>query len=283
MEYHVNRDGADLGRFSLETLREAYRQGNLQPGDLVWCAGMSDWVPLESLPELSDPEISEAPPAIVSSGEGGEERTGPAWENPATAGFWARLWGTIAPALSRPSEFYSSMRRKGGMGQPLLFYVIVGWVALTLNSILELPFQVFLESLPASSEYLFPGAGSLFGLAFVVVLAPVLLVVGSFISAAITHVCLMILGGARQPFETTFRVICYGYGAAAPFQIIPVCGALIGGVWGLVLEIVGLSKAHEISTGKAVLAVLLPLLLCCGAGLALAVVIGGLAAYAASV
>lgn len=170
------------------------------------------------------------------------------------------------------------------MGQPLLFYVLVGWAALILNSFLELPFQVFLESIPASSEYLFPGAGALLGLVIILVLAPVLLVVGSFISAAITHVCLMILGGARQPFETTFRVICYGYGAAAPFQIIPFCGAMIGGIWGLVLEIIGLSKAHEISTVKAVLAVVLPILLCCGGMLLIFVVLfGGLAGFAASV
>jgi len=30
-----------------------------------------------------------------------------------------------------------------------------------------------------------------------------------FIGAAILHVCLMIVGGAKQPFETTFRVVCF--------------------------------------------------------------------------
>ena len=40
----------------------------------------------------------------------------------------------------------------------------------------------------------------------------------------------------------------------------------------------GLAKAHETDTGRAVLAVLLPLIICCGGGLLLAVFVGGLGA-----
>jgi hypothetical protein len=57
-------------------------------------------------------------------------------------------------------------------------------------------------------------------------------------------------------------------------MIVPVCGGLISGIWCLVCEIIGLTKAHNTSTGQAVLAVLLPVIVCCGGGFVLAVMFG---------
>jgi hypothetical protein len=99
--------------------------------------------------------------------------------------------------------------------------------------------------------------------------------VGLLIGGGITHLCLMIVGGARQPYETTVRVIGYAQGSTGWMQVIPFVGPLVGGVWLLIMEVIGLSRAHEIPIGKAVLAVLLPIAFCCViAGLSVAVVIG---------
>ena len=78
------------------------------------------------------------------------------------------------------------------------------------------------------------------------------------------HLGLMICGGAKQPFETTFRTYCYAQGSASVLQIVPVCGAMASGIWALVCLCIGLSKTQEISVGKAVLAVFLPMIVCCG-------------------
>ena len=91
----------------------------------------------------------------------------------------------------------------------------------------------------------------------------------------------MICGGAKQPFETTFRTYCYVQGAAYVFQVVPVCGALVGGIWALVCTCIGLSKAHDITIGRAVMAVLLPMIVCCGALILSLVAIFGVAAVAA--
>jgi hypothetical protein len=85
-----------------------------------------------------------------------------------------------------------------------------------------------------------------------------------FVVSAILHVCLVIVGGAKQSFETTFRVVCFAEGSAGPLIIIPFCGGLITGIWKLVLYCIGLAHAHETDTGRAVIAVLLPLIVCCG-------------------
>ncbi len=122
------------------------------------------------------------------------------------------------------------------------------------------------------------GAGS----AAFIVLIPLFVIIGLFIGSAVVHLCLMIVGGANQSFETTFRVLAFSQGSAGPLQMIPVCGGLISGVWGLVCSCIGLARAHDTDTGRAVLAVFLPLIVCCGGILLVGLMLGGLGAWSAS-
>ena len=92
----------------------------------------------------------------------------------------------------------------------------------------------------------------------------------------------MIIGGAKQPFETTFRVVCFGGGSVSPLLVIPFCGGLVVLVWKIVVYSIGLARAHETATGRAVLAVLLPLIVCCGGGFILAMMFGALGAWGLS-
>jgi hypothetical protein len=87
----------------------------------------------------------------------------------------------------------------------------------------------------------------------------------------------MIVGGARKPFETTFRVVCFSSGSTYLLSIIPICGGMVACVWNIVLQCIGLARAHETDTGKAVIAVLLPIIVCCG-GLILLAILGGFSA-----
>jgi hypothetical protein len=111
------------------------------------------------------------------------------------------------------------------------------------------------------------------------IVTPIGVTIGAFVGSLISHLFLMIVGGAKRDFETTFRVVNYSAGSVAPLSAIPILGPLVGGVWCIVLYVIGFSKAHEISIGRAALAVLLPLFLCCGVGaLALFAAIGAFAA-----
>ena len=57
---------------------------------------------------------------------------------------------------------------------------------------------------------------------------------------------LLALGGATRGFEATFRVAAFSQ-AASIFNIIPGCGGLISLVYTLVLLVIGLSEAHQIT------------------------------------
>lgn len=69
MNYHLNRDGQNLGVFSKEELQGRRATGELTGAELVWTEGMTAWQPLHSvLPLLPPPPISGLPPATQKSG-----------------------------------------------------------------------------------------------------------------------------------------------------------------------------------------------------------------------
>jgi hypothetical protein len=99
---------------------------------------------------------------------------------------------------------------------------------------------------------------------------------GLLIGTAIIHVCLMMVGGARHGFETTLRALAFAQGSTAWLNVIPCAGPLVLVVWVLVLEIIGIARAHETTAGKAALAIFLPMIvagICVAAVIAIAVAI----------
>jgi hypothetical protein len=171
----------------------------------------------------------------------------------------------------------------GGIGGPLLYAIVVGSLGVIVAAIYREVFSALMGStlttLGGGSEMrrLMPFLAGGVGLILQVIFAPIFVIVGVFLVSAIVHLVLLLLGGARQGFEATFRVACYGE-AAAVLNIIPLCGNLISGVYYLVLVIIGLAAAHGIGKGTAAAAVLLPLVLvccCCAGGAILAM--GGVA------
>ncbi len=68
MNFHLNRNGQNLGTFPLEELRRRRRIGELTGTELVWCPGMPEWKPLDTViaPEVAKTTAS-APPPIPRS------------------------------------------------------------------------------------------------------------------------------------------------------------------------------------------------------------------------
>ncbi len=195
---------------------------------------------------------------------GAQEEPRPSWEIRESLGTMGALLPSIKEVLLAPEDTFRRMPVSGGLGGPLLFAVILG----TIGSIFGIGWQLVWSALPmaasggaqnAINEYVTTTTICIVSM----ILSPLLCLVGAFVSAGIYHVCLMILGGAEEGFEATFRVWCYVSGAVALFQIVPFCGGLIVLVWGIASGAIGLREAHRITTGKAVMAMLLPLIVCC--------------------
>jgi hypothetical protein len=287
---HVNRGATSLGAFPEEQVHEGIRAGRFLASDLGWREGMSSWQPLSQFTEFAGdigaapassapPPQAPAAPAMIapSAGSTTAARSGLPWDERHTKGLFSSFIETLQMVLTRPSEAFTAMRREGGLGEPLLYAIIGGSFGLVFYFVYQLAFQSLgmFATRPNPLAHLV-GAG--IGGAIVIIFVPVLVVIGVFINAAILHVCLMIVGGAKQPFETTFRVICFASGSVFPLMVVPLCGGLVAGIWDLVLRCIGLARAHETDTGRAVLAVLLPVVVCCCGGFLCIMMLGGFGA-----
>lgn len=261
MTIHLNRGGQELGRFTPEEVRSGWREGKFLGTDLAWHSGMDSWRPLSEVIAEIAPETEDGSTLVPG---GTAPTAGIAWERRGELGFFPALFETIRGVLLEPGKTFSAMGLTGGFGAPLFFYVLLNCI----GGLVGMFYQVVSSSLQqaaGSSEQeavmaMFT-SGVVIGV--VLVLMPLLLVLVAFVSAAITHLCLMILGGANRPFEATFRVVCYGAGATAVLQLLPICGGIMAAVWCIVAETIGLSRAHGIGIGRALTAVLLPMILCC--------------------
>jgi hypothetical protein len=281
---HVNRGTTSLGVFSEQEVREGLSGGRFVPTDIGWREGMANWQPLSQFPEFAGAAVPAVPP-VQSGGTPmptpPSRRTGLPWEHRQGRGFFNAFIETLSMVLTRPTEAFSIMKREGGLGEPLIYALIGGCVGGIASLLFSLGFQSLGLFADRHNNGLAAIAGMGIGSAMIIFL-PVFIVIFLFIWSALAHLCLMIFGGANQSFETTFRVFAFTQGSTGPLQIIPLCGGLISGIWAIVCNCIGLARAQETDTGRAVLAVFSPLIVCCGGGLLIAFMFGAMGAWTAS-
>jgi hypothetical protein len=197
------------------------------------------------------------------------EPVGTAWDHRDRVGFFNALVETTKQVLTAPGAFFRSMPLTGGIGSPLLYAVVIGWLGLVAASFYQAIFYSVVGSRWAALSQERPEVATLLGFvqgwagfAAQVVFGWIFVAITAFVVAGILHLMLLLLGGARRDFEATFRVVAFSQ-ATGVLLLVPFCGQAVSGVWTLVLYVIGLAAAHQIGPGKAAAAVLLPLLLCC--------------------
>ncbi len=195
-----------------------------------------------------------------------EERKYVAWEDRENKGFFDALWETWKESVFSPDEFYSKLPYRGGIGGPLLYAIIVGWVGIAISQIIGMMFSAawmgMLSPYIDNAEIFMGGGMQMFGAFTNIILAPVLIVIVLFFLAGIYHLLLLIFGWAERDFEATFRALAYAEGPII-FSIIPLCGGLVGGIWSIVMGIFGIKHMQKTTGGKAALVYFLPMALCC--------------------
>ena len=190
-----------------------------------------------------------------------EEKT--PWES--GEGFFSAFFRTAREVLFSPVQFFRKNATGEGFWPPLIYGLIVGVIGWGASMVWQWHFLS--RWFPIAAFSIIPYNLHL----IVMTLAlPFLVFVSFFIGSAITHICLFIVGGNKTGFQTTFRVICYSFSGHL-FAIIPIIGSTIGSFYTLVLTIIGVREGHGISTGRAVLAVLLPFILAAGLGILAAI------------
>lgn len=213
---------------------------------------------------------------------------GTPWERRAEIGAWRACWETLVQALFEPGRLFRSARLDRGAAQAgfAVLTVSVPWfVGQMLDRFLLRPWtQRLMEKLGGSGPLAalwqkLAAAGhdtSPRATVLVALLTPLLVLVGLYLNAGVTHVAAVLLGQAKRGFAATFAACAY---ACAPLVLlaIPGCGGVVGAVWTVVLTGVGLKETHRMAPGGAAAAVIAPYALLCCATCALTV-LGGMVA-----
>jgi hypothetical protein len=174
------------------------------------------------------------------------------WEQRKELGFFKALWETWIEVLFSPKLFFRKRSLTPSLWTPLLYAMILG----TLAAIFEIP------SLFGYVNY-FPqwgvpdkvlkqwSTGSL-------ITAPLWIALGTWVMAGIYHVGIALLGG-KGGYGATFRTFCYATSASV-FGVIPWIGGLIASIYTFYLYLEGFQQYHQLSRGRAIGALLLPVL-----------------------
>jgi len=326
---HIARNGQSLGTFTETQIREGIKSGQFAAADLFWTEGAANWRPLGELAAQFDLQISAPPPLPPDFHTGksleiqASEFMEPAWERRSAIGFFPSFFQTIIGVLIRPSATFANLKRTGGFGEPLAFNLIIMATLFVLMFLLQWMFmgaimkQVLSNPgsfmpqgaapLPSTVTTQFPsffgptswmlmGVGAIFNIIFGIGMMAAVL----FILAGIHHLTLKLIGGAKQPYETTFRVYAYvqastsilvyllvdililafacllrpgeiqhpqlgeGMLRLGIFVAVFLITYVIAIIWTFYCYIVGIKQAHGIEYWRATLGVLLPVILCCG-------------------
>ncbi len=210
---------------------------------------------MSEMPPMDTPPLSPAPvPGLP-------------WEDP-NAGL-SSIFPTALRLITSPVAAYSQMSLTVDLVRPIAYFVLFALLGACIGQIWSfLFFDSFVgiaRTLAGSQfEQLAPFLQKPGPIQIVVglVVTPLVALVVLFIWSAIVHLMLTLLGGANSGFATTLRVMCYAQTTQLAV-VLPGVGGLIGFVWRLILDIVGLAQAHKTEGWKTALAVVVPLVLCC--------------------
>ncbi len=204
------------------------------------------------------------------------------WEARHQRGWLQAFVETTTLLVARPQEAFLRMRRSGDLASPLLFAL----VTVTMGSVLQLAWSWVFPQWGLLGFQEPPGFGISrvlaggFALVLTIVVVPVFAVLGVLVGAGLLHLSWLLVSGFRSAvgFEATLRVVSY---ASVPQMLgaaVPIVGSLLAVVWSIALQVVGMTKLHGASLGRAIVAVLLPMIVCCFALAALLTMVIGVVA-----
>lgn len=153
------------------------------------------------------------------------------WQERKKIGFFEALWQTIKKVLFKPAEFFERLEISDTYLEPLSFYFIVFTVSIVISALLE---------------GLLAKALSLRLLLVMLITLPATALLAIYIFSGAVHLLVRLFKGEGD-FKATFNVICYG-SSASVFFVIPFIGHFIGGIWWVVVGLIGLKRMHKIDT-----------------------------------
>ncbi len=167
------------------------------------------------------------------------------------------LWQDWKNVMFNPTEFFNKLPAKEQYRKATIFYLTIEAISLALTILTFVPFMTLgLVQDPTMGLLGGLGTGLLVG---ILVLAFPLILLFSwgmlYVGAGLIHLFISLLGG-KKGFVETFKASAYSTGPGI-FSFLPWIGNLAA-VYSLILLIIGIKERHQLSIGRSVAAVLIP-------------------------
>jgi len=190
--------------------------------------------------------------------------------------FLQRFIDTAKMAFADPVRLFSNMPAED-ITPPVVYGVITGTIGMLIGTLWHLLFGglfsfaegIGVEELAINTTVM----------VFLMLFSPIVVAVSLFIGAGIYHLMLLLVGDGSRGFGVTMRAVCYGY-TPNLLAIVPICGGFVGGIWSLILVIMGGKFGHGTDWWRAILAYFLPMIVCCCLTLGLLSMLGVIGAVA---
>jgi hypothetical protein len=162
--------------------------------------------------------------------------------------------------LLEPSKTFDSLKDET-LGEAIKYYAIIAAVYSALFALVfAFAGSLFGSMMGYRNLGTMMGAGVGIGAAvFFFVMFMILAIAGAFIGGAILHIFVYIVGG-RKGIVQTIKAGMYGSTPSLLLGWIPFVSIIVA-IWSLIVEIIGVRQLHELTTGRAILAVLIPIIL----------------------
>lgn len=204
------------------------------------------------------------------------------WDERLTLGTWRAWWRTSVLMLSQPTKTCAAVQPEAPIGSSIWFATLSTLVGMgptiLVYAAIMVPMMMFGASSAAKNDLpkFAPALIPAFALLYVVFLLS-MQVATVLVFAGIDHLALMLLGANPRSYAVSVRAYSLSMGCYV-VGLVPVCGLYVFPIWAIVLRIIALAGLHKTTGGKAAAAVLLPIAVLCGGGIALYVAMIALAA-----
>ncbi len=162
--------------------------------------------------------------------------------------------------LLEPSKTFDSLKDET-LEEALKYYAIIAAVYSALFALMFAFAGSLFGSMMGFRDFgMMMGVGAGIGAAVVFfVMFMILAIAGAFIGGAVLHIFVYIVGG-RNGIVQTIKAVIYGATPSLLLGWIPLV-SIIASLWSLIVETIGIRQLHELTTGRAILAVLIPIIL----------------------
>ncbi len=210
-------------------------------------------------------------------GGGSALEGGVPWES-SHGGFLGRWWETVTAVNFRGRPFFAAAAQSNdplpaclfSMTTMAIFMFIALLLIFTLYAIIGAAFFAALGGIPGGGRLTagLAGVGLIIFAVYLVVLTVVYAIIGfiaPWIGGGLHHLGLMLFGGvgAGRGYGDTVRAHAYAQAASLLWIPIPIVGGFVSLIFSIINHVNAYDEVHQCGGGKAFLAWLSPVLICC--------------------